>query len=124
MLPFLHIGSFQVATYTVAYAVVIVVCGMYVFHRFFVEGKEPNGVLGGLAAGFASGAIGAWVVHLIPVVWYWMQSGEWQPPTGGAISVALYSRWRGSSPWHVLDRAAVVIPLGQAIIRVVVVDSI
>lgn len=127
MFPFLRIGSFQIPTYTVAYAAMIVVCGMYVFHRFFVEYNDPHRVLWGIAVSFLGGVSGAWVVHLIPVVWYWAQSGEWQPTTGstfigmlpgGALAVVLYSRWSGYAPWHILDRVAVVVPLGQAIIRV------
>jgi len=127
MLPVLHIGSFHIATYAVAYAVMIIVCGMYIFHRFFVEYNDHNRILWGLAAGLAGGAIGAWVVSKIPVIWYWAQSGKWQPTTGGAfigmlpggaLAVALYSHWRNRDPWHILDRAAVVMPLGQAIIRV------
>ena len=127
MHPTLHFGSFQISSYAAAYAVMIVVCGMYAFHRFFTEGMKPDRIFWGMVAVFLGGAAGAWVVRLIPTIWYWTQSGEWRLSSGitfigmlpgGAIALAVYARQTGNNVWHTLDRVAVVMPLGQAIIRV------
>ena len=127
MLPTFNLGSWQLSTYSVVYALALLLAGMYAFHRLLTGlDRSPETIMRGLLLTILGGFVGQYAVRLVLVAQRFLQSGElaWRGGSsfigmllGGVGAGAFYCRKHNISLPRALDRVAPVLPLSQAISR-------
>lgn len=126
----LTIGSWELRSYSAVMSLVLVVAVVIMWHqarRAGFPGREVALCAIGMAlSGLLGGRLNAWLFHLGgPFAWPNLNLASFKSgATGfGAVAgalgfAALYSAWRHWDAWHMLDLAAPILPLGEAIQRV------
>lgn len=127
MLPTFDLGPWQISTYSAVYILVLLVAGMYAFHRLLTGlGQPPEVIMRGLFLAILGGFVGQYLVRVVLVVQRFLQSGElvWRGGSsfigmllGGTAVGALYCPKYDISLPRTLDRVAPALALGQAIGR-------
>ena len=127
MLPVFSLGPWQISTYGGAYALALLVVGMYAFHRL-LTGLEhpPEVIMRGLLLTVLGGFVGQYLVRGVVVVQRFLEGGElaWVGGSSfigvllsGATVGALYCRRYQIPLGRAFDRAAPALALGQSIGR-------
>lgn len=129
MLAHIHIGGITIQTFGVFFALNFVAWGLVAARRLSELGKPPDWAYEMVVTAVVGGLIGARGYYLIQnhsslqgsllgnvfggsgLIWY---GGL----LGGAIAVLLWARWRDFLNLHLVDIAAVGLPLGYAIGRI------
>lgn len=130
MYPVLTLGPWQVRSYSAVMALVLVlaVTAMWRLSRRagFPSGQVSLCAMGMALSGLLGGRLNAWLFHLgdqfgwpnLNLVSFRAGATGFGAILGVLTFAALFSWWRRWDVWRLLDVAAVIMPLGEAIQRI------
>ncbi|MGH2907379.1 MAG: prolipoprotein diacylglyceryl transferase family protein, partial [Solirubrobacterales bacterium] len=125
MYPEIHLGPLTLQTFGLMFALAFIVSGWIIAKRLKELDAPVDWSYELILAAAIGGLIGA-------KLWYSMQSGEWSlsqvfsgsglvwygGALGGALGVALFSKWRGILNLTMLDMCAPALAAGYAVGRI------